>query len=54
MTRKLANREGVGDILANGVKRAAEIIGKGSEQFAMHIGGQEVAMHDPKIDGTGT
>ena len=53
MTRKLANREGVGDILANGVKRAAEIIGKGSEQFAMHIGGQEVAMHDPKLMARG-
>ena len=53
MTVKLAKREGVGDILANGVKRAAEKIGKGAEQFAIHIGGQEVAMHDPKILGTG-
>jgi aldehyde:ferredoxin oxidoreductase len=49
MTRKLANREGIGNVLANGVKRASEIIGKGAEQFAMHIGGQEVAMHDPKV-----
>jgi aldehyde:ferredoxin oxidoreductase len=53
MTMKLANREGLGDILANGVKRAAEIIGKGSAQYAIHIGGQEVAMHDPKLLGTG-
>jgi aldehyde:ferredoxin oxidoreductase len=53
MTAKLANREGIGDVLANGVKRAAEIIGKGSEQFAIHIGGQEVAMHDPKVLGVG-
>jgi aldehyde:ferredoxin oxidoreductase len=53
MTRKLVNREGVGDILANGVKRAADIIGKGSGQFAMHIGGQEVAMHDPKVFSLG-
>jgi aldehyde:ferredoxin oxidoreductase len=53
MTLKLSNREGVGDILANGVKRASEIIGKGAEQFAMHIGGQEVAMHDPKVLGRG-
>ena len=53
MTRKLAKREGVGDILANGVKRAAEKIGKGAEQFAIHIGGQEVAMHDPKLSGKG-
>ena len=49
MTMKLANREGLGEILADGVKRAAEKIGKGAEQFAVHIGGQEPGMHDPKI-----
>jgi len=49
MTSKLAKREGIGDVLANGVKRAAEIIGGGSEEFAIHIGGLEVAMHDPKL-----
>jgi aldehyde:ferredoxin oxidoreductase len=53
MTMKLAKREGVGDILANGVKKAAEKIGNGAEKFAMHIGGQEVAMHDPKLLGMG-
>lgn len=35
MLRKIANREGVGDILAEGVKRAAEKIGKGRE-FAIY------------------
>ena len=49
MTAKLAKREGIGDVLANGVKRAAEIIGKGAEQYAVHIGGQELGMHDPKV-----
>jgi aldehyde:ferredoxin oxidoreductase len=53
MTEKLAKREGVGDILADGVKKAAEKIGRGAEQFAMHIGGQEVAMHSPLINATG-
>ena len=48
MTEKLARREGLGDILADGVKVAAEKIGKGAEVFAMHIGGQELPMHDPK------
>jgi len=33
---KIGRREGLGDILAEGVKRAAEHIGKGSEQYAMH------------------
>jgi aldehyde:ferredoxin oxidoreductase len=49
MTLKLAKREGLGDILADGVKIAAEKIGKGADNFAVHIGGQELGMHDPKI-----
>jgi len=49
MTKKLVNREGIGDILADGVKAAAEKIGKGSEKFAVHVGGQEPGMHNPKI-----
>ncbi|MDD4875534.1 MAG: aldehyde ferredoxin oxidoreductase family protein [Dehalococcoidales bacterium] len=49
MTEKMAKREGLGDILADGVKVAAERIGKGAEQYAVHIGGQELGMHDPKL-----
>lgn len=49
MLGKIARREGLGDILADGVKVAAEKIGKGSEQYAMHIGGQELPAHDPKV-----
>jgi aldehyde:ferredoxin oxidoreductase len=49
MTEKMAKREGFGDILADGVKIAAERIGKGAEQYAIHIGGQELGMHDPKL-----
>jgi aldehyde:ferredoxin oxidoreductase len=48
MTEKLAKREGFGAVLADGVKVAAEKIGKGSEQYAIHLGGQEIPMHDPK------
>jgi len=48
MTEKLAKREGFGDILADGVKVAAEKIGKGSKKFAMHVCGQELPMHDPR------
>jgi aldehyde:ferredoxin oxidoreductase len=53
MTEKLARREGLGAILADGVKKAAERIGKGSERFAIHIGGQEIGMHDPKLMNQG-
>ena len=49
MTEKLAKREGLGDLLADGVKVAAERIGKGAERFAVHVGGQEVGMHDPRL-----
>ena len=48
MTEKLAKREGFGDILADGVKKAAERIGKGSGKYAMHIGGQEYPAHDSR------
>jgi len=49
MTELIATRKGLGNILADGVKVAAQIIGKGSEKFAVHIGGQELGMHDPKL-----
>ncbi len=51
MTEKMVKREGLGDILADGVKVAAEKIGKGAEKYAVHIGGQELGMHDPKLVG---
>jgi aldehyde:ferredoxin oxidoreductase len=53
MVEKLVKREGFGEVLADGVKRAAERIGKGAEEFAVHIGGQELGLHDPKFDFPG-
>ena len=32
---------GIGELLADGVKAAAENLGKGSEEFALHIKGQD-------------
>ncbi len=49
MIEKMAKREGFGAVLADGVKRAAERIGKGAERYAIHCGGQELAMHDPRL-----
>jgi aldehyde:ferredoxin oxidoreductase len=49
LLNKMATREGIGDVLADGVKRAAERIGKGSEAYAIHVHGAEVPMHDPKF-----
>jgi aldehyde:ferredoxin oxidoreductase len=48
MVRKIARREDLGVLLADGVKRAAEKIRRDSEQFAIHIRGQELPAHDPK------
>ncbi|MFC1920016.1 aldehyde ferredoxin oxidoreductase family protein [Chloroflexota bacterium] len=48
MTIKLAKREGFGDVLADGVKVASERIRGFSSQFAMHVQGEELPMHDPK------
>jgi aldehyde:ferredoxin oxidoreductase len=48
MTEKLAQRQGFGAVLADGVKVAAEKIGKGADQYAIHVGGQELPAHDPK------
>jgi aldehyde:ferredoxin oxidoreductase len=47
LTEKIAAREGIGDILADGVRLAAERLGKGSSDFAMHVRGQEIPGHHP-------
>ncbi|MFC1952204.1 aldehyde ferredoxin oxidoreductase family protein [Chloroflexota bacterium] len=49
MTEILARREGFGAVLADGAKVAAERIGKGAEKYAIHIQGQELPAHDPKL-----
>lgn len=48
LLEKMAMREGIGDVLADGVRRAAATIGKGAEAYAIHVQGSEVPMHDPK------
>jgi aldehyde:ferredoxin oxidoreductase len=42
LIRRLAYREGFGDILAEGCARAADIIGRDSEYYALHIKGQDL------------
>ncbi len=50
LIEKMVKREGIGDLLADGVKVASEKIGKDSDQYAVHAGGQELGMHDPRND----
>lgn len=53
MTEQIAKREGLGEVLADGVKKAAERIGRGAGEYAVHIGGQELGLHDPRFDFPG-
>lgn len=48
LVKMIALRDGVGDLLADGVKRAAEVLGHGSEAFAIHGKGLEAPAHDPR------
>jgi aldehyde:ferredoxin oxidoreductase len=48
LTEKIARGEGIGAVLSQGVKTAAEHIGKGTDEYAMHIGGRAVPYHDPR------
>ncbi len=48
MLHKIAKRDGIGHLLAEGSRRAAEVIGGEAEQYAIHVKGQEIAMHDPR------
>jgi aldehyde:ferredoxin oxidoreductase len=47
MLEKMGKREDFGDIIADGVRMAAERIGKGAEKYAIHVQGQEVPGHSP-------
>jgi len=49
MVEQIALRQGFGDVLAEGVARAAKKIGPAADEFAMHIKGQELPMHEPRL-----
>ncbi len=48
MVEKIALRQDIGDILAEGVRAAAEKLGNGAEAFAVHVKGMEIPYHDPR------
>lgn len=47
LVEQMCKKEGFGAILSDGTKIAAERIGKGSEQYAMHVKGLELPAHNP-------
>ncbi len=44
----ISNREGFGDILAEGVRKVADHIGERSDRFAMHVKGLEFPGYEPR------
>ncbi len=49
LVKKIIKREGIGDLLADGTRVASRKIGRGSEKYAIHSSGQEIAMHNPRV-----
>jgi aldehyde:ferredoxin oxidoreductase len=49
MVEMIGRREGIGDLLAEGVRRASERLGGGAENYAIHVKGLEVPMHEPRL-----
>ena len=53
LIRQMAYREGLGAILCQGIRKAAQIFGRGSERFAPHVKGLELSGYHPyEIMGT--
>lgn len=49
MTKKIAEREGAGDLFADGVKAAWVKLGQLGTEYAIHVGGEELPAHDPRF-----
>ena len=49
LIEKIAYREGLGDLLAEGSYLASRKIGNGSEKFIHQVKRQEIPMHDPRL-----
>jgi aldehyde:ferredoxin oxidoreductase len=49
LTEQICKREGFGAVFSDGSRKAAEKLGKGTEQYAMHVRGQDLPFHDPRF-----
>ncbi len=45
----IVQRQGIGDILADGSRKAAQRIGRGAAELSMQVKGVEFGMHDPRL-----
>ena len=46
--KMVCEREGIGNILAEGSRSASEIIGKGTSYYALHVKGMELTAYEPR------
>ena len=44
----IAQRQRIGDLLAEGSRRASQVVGRGSEDWAMHVKGLEMPGYEPR------
>jgi aldehyde:ferredoxin oxidoreductase len=49
LVRRIAARRGLGDLLADGVRRAAKAIGSGASRFAMEVKGLEIPSQEGRV-----
>ena len=50
LIEKIARRDGIGDLLSKGSKKAAEEIGQNSIELAMQVKGLEIPFHNPRLN----
>jgi aldehyde:ferredoxin oxidoreductase len=49
LLQAIIERRGIGNLLAEGIARAAEKLGPGAQAYALHVKGQEFPMHMPRL-----
>jgi aldehyde:ferredoxin oxidoreductase len=49
MVHRIGRREGIGDLFADGIRKAAEKLGPKAEPFAMEVGGEDLPMHEARL-----
>jgi aldehyde:ferredoxin oxidoreductase len=49
LVEKIAHREGIGDVLASGIQQTLKFFGPAAQEFALHVKGQYLPMHEPRL-----
>jgi len=48
MVELMGQKKGIGELLGQGTRKAAQKLGQGSDHYAVNVKGMEVPMHDPR------